>query len=103
MCWPVAAAVDPTFVVAGLSLEHGTLPHRTEAFVRLALDNPQVLADPTSEPPPAEVVALLEYLEGPGPGRSEPTEIRQVGVLGEDGLPTAIDISVTTEVHTPSS
>ena len=92
LCWPVQAPIGPDFAVPGLRLERGTLPARTEAYVRLMFDSadyPQGLSD--AAPHPA-FLDLLERIEESG---VEPAVIRQVGLPGVDGLPIGIDIAVT--------
>jgi hypothetical protein len=92
LCWPVGTPVDADFAVPGLRIERGTLPARTEAYVRLtfdAADYPQGLTDAAPHP------AFLDLLERIEESAVDPAVIRQVGLLGDDGLPIGIDISVT--------
>lgn len=98
LCWPVARQVDAAFAVEGLHLRHGILPDRTEVFVRLNFDDPHFPSSNDAAPHPG-VIALLEALdELDDCANGAPTEVRQVGVLGEDQLPVAIDIAVTAAV-----
>jgi hypothetical protein len=96
LCWPVATPVGPDFAVEGLPLERGTLPARTEAYVRLTFDSANYLQDVSDAAPDPAFLDLLEHIEESG---VEPAVIRQVGLLGEDGLPTGIDIAVTLSPH----
>lgn len=104
-CWPVAAPIDADFAVDGLHLEHGVLPERNEAFVRLRSDDPHFSSGTFDDPAPhPQLLALLEHIdqgERDGGGQDFDT-IRQVGVLDEDGTPTAIELTVTTG-EAPSS
>lgn len=93
-CWPVTTAGSDGFAVEGLQLTRGTLPDRTEVFVHQRADDPAAEQDvlPGGMPTPA-VLALLEHLGETG---SDPAELRQVAVLGEDGTPVGVDVAVTT-------
>jgi DNA-binding transcriptional MerR regulator len=95
LCWPVSQPVGPDFTVDGLRLRHGVLPERREAVVRLSFDDPLVAGDPSPDPAPHPgLLALMEHLDEAG--RAGGDEVRQVGVLDEDGTPCAVDITVTT-------
>lgn len=93
LCWPVAVPVAPDFAVGDLHTEHGTLPERSECFVRIAFDAPDHPGDAAADGPPhAAFIALLERVEQLG---GDPDLVRQVGVPGPDGTPVAVDVAVT--------
>lgn len=96
MCWPVAVPVDGEFQVEGLALEHGTLPARTESYVRVEFDSSAYPEEPPGEgaPHPA-FLTLMEEVERTG---CDAELVRQIGVAGPDGMPVGIDIAVTTGV-----
>lgn len=98
-CWAVGTPVGADFAVDGLHLQHGVLPERTEAFVRVAFDDPHVASDTSADPPPStQLIALAEHLDASGHAQSdaEPCAIRQVHVVDEDGTSTAVELTVTT-------
>ena len=66
LCWPVQAPVGPDFAVEGLRLEWGTLPARTEAYVRLVFDSPEYPHGPSDSAPHPAFLDLLERIEESG-------------------------------------
>lgn len=96
-CWAVATPVGADFAVDGLRLEHGVLPERSEAFVRVAFDDPRLASHTAAASPLPQVIALAEYLDTGDPAHSdpEPCTIRQVSVVDEDGMSTAVELTIT--------
>ncbi|WP_187279781.1 MerR family transcriptional regulator [Quadrisphaera setariae] len=95
LSWPLAALPESELGVEGARVETGVLPERTEALVRL-LHAEDHAGDGVEGVPTAAVVHLLEQL---GDDEALDTQVRQVGVLDEQGAPVGVELVVTTAVH----
>lgn len=97
LSWPVGDPVPDDFSVPGVDVRTGTLPARTEAFVRMAVDEvPEDLLDGTSGGSllhPA-YIDFAEYLEEHG---FEPRQVRQAATLNSEGSPVMMEIVATIE------
>lgn len=87
LCWPTPAAADGV-TVDGAQVVTGVLPEREELSVRIPVDGDE----PESAPVLPQVVAFFEAVEDRD---LDEREVRQVGVLGPDGVPVAMDLTVT--------
>lgn len=104
LCWPVAGLPGEDFVLPGVQLEMGVLPERTEALVQVLhqQDDSGAESDVDADDvmaglPVAAAVHLQEQL-----AESDEVldaQVRQVGVLGADGVPVGVELVVTTQVH----
>lgn len=100
LCWPVARPVaDPAALQEGLGVDvvAGVLPERTEAFVRWDVtDEGLDLMDDHANGPlvPPLSVAHLRYVEE---HELDASEVRQIGVLDEEGNPVAYDLAITVD------
>lgn len=96
LSWPVALPVPDSFVVHGADVRRGTLPKRTEAYIRIDVRDTEeedlLDGDANGRLLHPAYIALAEFLEHHG---QEPAQIRQVGVLSEDGSPIAMDLTAT--------
>lgn len=106
LCWPVAELPGEDFTVPGVQVEMGVLPERTEALVQVLHEHDDAGADAGAESdaddvmaglPVAAAVHLQEQLaEG---DEVLDAAVRQVGILGADGIPVGVELVVTTDVH----
>jgi hypothetical protein len=96
LSWPVEYPVPDSFVVHGADVRRGTLPKRTEAYIRIDVGDAEgedlLDGDANGRLLHPAYIALAEFLERHG---QEPAQIRQVGVLSEDGSPIAMDLTAT--------
>lgn len=92
LCWPVAQPAAAELALEGARIEHGTLPEREESFVLLRFDDDEPIAGDVDGPPPAPMLALVEHGET---AYGEDVLIRQVGVLGPEGMPIGVEVTVT--------
>ncbi|MGP5165290.1 MerR family transcriptional regulator [Arthrobacter rhombi] len=93
--WPVGGPVPKDFEVEGVELRTGTLPDRTEAFMRVNLD--ELEEDLLDDIPNGRLLrpgylAFVEFLERNG---HEPRHMRQTSVLDDQSEPMAIELSAT--------
>lgn len=90
LCWPTPAPAGGVNV-QGAQIVTGLLPKREELSVRIPMDDPATdSADSTPVLP--QIVAFFEAVEGRD---LDEREVRQVGVLGPDGVPVAMDLTIT--------
>ncbi len=104
LCWPVERSLTGSELASERPVVRGTLPARQEAYVRVDADDglePQFDPDVEDgvEAPDAGTVAahpaLLALLEHLDAAAADLSELRQVAVLDEDGLPVAVEACVT--------
>lgn len=93
LCWPIDEPGDRLDDLTGIDdarVVGGVLPEREELVGRCDLaDDPEVIASGAAMP---GVVAFMEAREEFG---VDDREVRQVGVLGPDGTPVAMELTTT--------
>lgn len=90
LCWPTPGPAEDVRV-EGTQVVTGLLPEREELSVRIPTDD-TTDAQEESAPVLPQVVAFFEAVED---RELEEREVRQVGVLGPDGVPIAMDLTIT--------
>lgn len=95
LSWPVRKPVPEDFSIEGVELRTGTLPDRTEVFVRMEVKD--IEEDLLDDTPGGRLLhpsylAFVDFLEQNG---HEPREMRQVNVLDDDGTPSAMELTAT--------
>lgn len=95
LSWPVREPVPKDFSLDGVELRTGTLPDRTEAFVRTEIDEVEDdLLDDTAggrllHP---KYLDFVEYLDKNG---HQLRQLRQAAVLHDEGVPVAMELTAT--------
>jgi DNA-binding transcriptional MerR regulator len=95
LSWPVREAVPEDFSLDGVELRRGTLPERTEAFVRTELDEVEddLLDDAAGgrllHP---KYLDFVEYLEKHG---HQLRQLRQAAILNDAGTPVVLELTAT--------
>lgn len=98
LSWPVAKPVPEGFSLDGVQVRTGTLPNRTEAFVRTELEDlEEDLLDDTAggrllHP---RYLDFVEYLEKEG---GQLRQMRQATILNDEGAPVAMELTATTDL-----
>lgn len=94
-CFSVRQPVGKDFTIEGGGLRQGTLPERTESFVRIGLNDVQkdrLDETPGGPLPHPSDLSFVDYLDQQG---HEPRHIRQGSVLDADGTPSFMELSAT--------
>lgn len=94
-CFPVHQPVGRDFTIEGVELRQGTLPERTEAFVRIDLNDVEqdrLDESPGGPLPHPSYLSFVDYLDQQG---YEPRHIRQGSVPDGDGTPVFLELSAT--------
>ena len=100
LAWPIAEPLPAGFQLTGVELRQGTLPARTEAYVRISdpsgFDNGGLDDLPGGPLPDPTWIAFAEYCEASG---AEPTEVRQT-TFGQSAEDWEVEYSATTASRT---
>lgn len=97
LSWPVRRPVPQNFSLDGVKLRTGTLPERTEAFVRTEISEvDEDLLDKSAGGRLLHPMYLdfVEYLNRHG---YQKQQMRQSTVLNEERMPVAMELAVTTD------
>lgn len=95
LSWPVREPAPQDFSLDGVELRSGTLPDRTEAFVRTGIDDVEDdLLDDTAggrllHP---KYLDFVEYLDKNG---HQLRQLRQAAILNDEGVPVAMELTAT--------
>ncbi|RZT86085.1 DNA-binding transcriptional MerR regulator [Pseudonocardia sediminis] len=95
LCWPTAEPVGDGLTLPDMEVRAGTLPERRELVSRHLYTDGETL--PEGVPHPAFIALLSELArraEEDGPESGDLAAVRQVGILGDEGL-IGVELAVT--------